>query len=1084
MPKTPFNRLLFNRILSGEQPVPVAVTDGGFFVYLFNSDEETVGVRSDVLSFVVEEGQWSLNARFPIDEEEVEIKNGMLLGFLDVDSEFVLYEVKRITPQEPDDIVQVYAEHAAMCDLIDEVVLGKAVTNGSAGYAVTKAIENTRYTLESDTSSGTASTSFYYKSVWECLLKIIEKWNCAIRFRYTFSGMRITHRYIRVLERAGDDRGKRFEMWKDIENVGVTYDDTNVVTAVYGRGKGEVVGEDDEGNPTYGRRTTFASIAWRKAGGDPTDKPINQEYVEDTVATALYGRCGRPRWRVYIVESCTDPETLLQKTWEYLQANCEPQFEASLTVQNLEEVYGFQHEAVRVGDGVLVIADRAGIELSARVEHISRDYISKEQTVVEMGNFRRSSVDFQSKLMEAARKAESTAAIGADTVLKNKSLVDGIIDTMKTLIQSSGTHFYTDDSDGSFVWENDSQTKAVKITGNGILIASSKTGSEWSFTTAIDGDGIVANSITSGALHTTLIRILGSNMFYWDSANIHIFDPNNTDNEIRIGEYDDTHYGIGFSQDGGLTWKTAIDFSGAHVTAEDRYSGVAVDKNSLVYIADKDGKCAAATSVCKVIGYTGSTKVTPTVSSVTGTPTGMSVSVGAASEYEIPITISVPANATLGGSGQQSGELKVNVTSPVAMELKINWCKVNAGVPGANGSDGKEGAPGANGYNQVVVQLFQRSASSPSLPSSALTYTFATGAITGSLGSWSRSIPFGTNPCFTTSAVVASSNASTEIVASAWIAAVKLVENGTDGHDGSPGADGTNNASVYLYKRAAYAPTSPSADTTYTFATGTLTGQLDGWSQAMLGTDGTPCWVILATAIGTTSTVTVTSTDWSSPVKLVEDGENGNGSQTYCQGTAPVPTEVTLFEGDLWIDNSDGGDNKLYRWNGSKWLSVQDLNIPDIIQQLVAATATLSVLSESIESKVDASYLTGQIGAVVETFNSTLTQQANQLTAAFNSSIKTATGAVDEKYSTLIRLSGDGVEIGKSDSNFKTLLANDRLSFVEYENGTSVEVAYVSDKKLYITDAQVTSELAIGEGIHKLWKWRRTSTGLSLRYES
>ena len=104
--------------------------------------------------------------------------------------------------------------------------------------------------------------------------------------------------------------------------------------------------------------------------------------------------------------------------------------------------------------------------------------------------------------------------------------------------------------------------------------------------------------------------------------------------------------------------------------------------------------------------------------------------------------------------------------------------------------------------------------------------------------------------------------------------------------------------------------------------------------------------------------------------------------------------------------------------------------------------------------------------------------------AEFEATAQNAAGSVDTKYSTLIRASNDGVEIGKSNSAFRTLLTNERLSFRQYSGSVATEVAYISNKKLYITDAQITNSLAIGAQGKNTFVWAKTSNGLSLRYVS
>lgn len=502
--------------------------------------------------------------------------------------------------------------------------------------------------------------------------------------------------------------------------------------------------------------------------------------------------------------------------------------------------------------------------------------------------------------------------------------------------------------------------------------------------TVINGD-----NITTGTLNAQLVKISGSRDFYWNNDNIYLIDPTSDQRQIRIGAFDGTNLGIGFTKDGGKSWSTALDFNGLHINQQDEYSGVMLTATSIAFPAAADGTVTGEKMfTSNVAAYTGKASVAPTVASVTGAPEGMTVTIGTALESkEVHITITVADGVTLGNADSLNGVLSVNVTSPVVVTLRINWCKVNTG---ANGADGKPG------------------------------------------------------------------------------------KDGTDGKNGTDGTNGYNSAVVHLYKRAESAPDVPASALLYTFATASLTGTLDGWTQSLPDADGNPCWVIQSQAVARTATVSVSV--WAAPIKLVEDGEAG--AKTYYQGTPPTDAK----EQDLWIDTDD--NCKLYRYNGTEWQSVQDMNIPQILEQLISVNTTFSVLQDSIESKASSTYVTNQYDSLLKTFNSTLKQTAESLQAEFEATAQNAAGSVDTKYSTLIRASGDGVEIGKSNSAFRTLLTNERLSFMQYSGSVATEVAYISNKKLYITDAQITNSLAIGAQGKNTFVWAKTSNGLSLRYVS
>lgn len=101
-----------------------------------------------------------------------------------------------------------------------------------------------------------------------------------------------------------------------------------------------------------------------------------------------------------------------------------------------------------------------------------------------------------------------------------------------------------------------------------------------------------------------------------------------------------------------------------------------------------------------------------------------------------------------------------------------------------------------NGLNTATVYLYQRAASQPAAPSESLSYTFATGVITGGLGNWSRTIPAGTSPIYVTTATALSSGATDTITPGEWATPVLMAQNGLTGGSGTDGRRGTINTSA------------------------------------------------------------------------------------------------------------------------------------------------------------------------------------------------------------------------------------------------------------------------------------------------
>ncbi|MDD4279380.1 MAG: hypothetical protein PHX74_06555, partial [Candidatus Sumerlaeales bacterium] len=135
---------------------------------------------------------------------------------------------------------------------------------------------------------------------------------------------------------------------------------------------------------------------------------------------------------------------------------------------------------------------------------------------------------------------------------------------------------------------------------------------------------------------------------------------------------------------------------------------VFLSNENVTFAGNAAGQVAKITPVCNVVAYTGTTKVTPTVGTVSGAVTGMTVTKGSAVSNEIPISIAIAANATLGGAGAQAGTLTVPITSPVSTTLYIRWSKVNTGAAGVNAVVFSLYAPGGtvfvNGSGTLSIQ--------------------------------------------------------------------------------------------------------------------------------------------------------------------------------------------------------------------------------------------------------------------------------------------------------------------------------------------------------------------------------------------
>lgn len=136
--------------------------------------------------------------------------------------------------------------------------------------------------------------------------------------------------------------------------------------------------------------------------------------------------------------------------------------------------------------------------------------------------------------------------------------------------------------------------------------------------------------------------------------------------------------------------------------------------------------------------------------------------------------------------------------------------------------------------------------------------------------------------------------------------------------------------------------------------------------------------------------------------------------------------------------------------------------------KLAAVHAQISTEADSIRSEVQATYaLSSDMSQVREQVGTLAEQTENNYTWAvtrineLQTDLTTATEATEEQLNilrTYMTFGEDGLVIGKTGNPFTFRVVNDRLAF--YMNNT--EVAYLSNNKLYVTQAEILTKLQIG----------------------
>ena len=395
-------------------------------IYLFNQTEELIDVIDEAslaeFTHTIELNQFDRSSfEIPIDYKPNIIKEVQFFGFQSKGGAFCLF---RVSEKSYDISLTIQGIDRAESDLNSFIIENKR-PGGTADQVLSGILEGTGYQLGNvDGLTRTGKLSFYYISVRQALVKIIESYACEFKIRYTFVENKIIGRYIDLNQRFGRVTGHQFEYGSNILNVTYEESSDDVVTALIGRGKGEQ-STDDTGEATggYGRRIQFKEVDWSVARGDLVDKPAGQNYVTNESARNVYGlhQNGviKHRFGVYTNEDIEDPVELLKATYKELQRLSVPivTFKA-----NLLDLANAIEQDIWIGDSVGIVRDQIGISFEARIHKLTIDKLDNNRSVAELGDYQ----TLQAKDRATRQQAIIDAVSGFSESLIEKAVVDEV----------------------------------------------------------------------------------------------------------------------------------------------------------------------------------------------------------------------------------------------------------------------------------------------------------------------------------------------------------------------------------------------------------------------------------------------------------------------------------------------------------------------------------------------------------------------------------------------------------------------------------------------------------------------------------
>lgn len=394
----------------------------------------------------------------------------------------------------------------SIAELSRTYIEDKRNRNANAKACLAKALEGTRWIIGSvatGTITGTANLAFYHCTVLDAIQKTADTYGLEVQTEYQPdpTGNRIGRRIIHLVEHRGStNTTKRLEYGKDLTQIKRDIDSGDVITRLYGWGKGiEQTNEEGEATGGYSHKISFADVNHGKP------------YVQDDQALANWGIPGPDGTRHHSEAAvdfpdCEDPKELLTLTKNALKTRATPVVSYTADVTALGQA-GYDPEGTDVGDSVQIIdtSFTTPLRLEGRILQIEEDLAgSLADTKITLGNIRQSYTQRLAAQQQALDKlvsnsgAWNSAAGGAGPYMKD------LIDRINQIMNATGGYTYLKPGQGIYVYdkpEDQNPTQCIHIGGGYWRIADhKKANGDWDFRSLANGKGIFAGAIYTGLL--------------------------------------------------------------------------------------------------------------------------------------------------------------------------------------------------------------------------------------------------------------------------------------------------------------------------------------------------------------------------------------------------------------------------------------------------------------------------------------------------------------------------------------------------------------------------------------------------------
>lgn len=404
----------------------------------------------------------------------------------------------------------------SIAELSRTYIEDKRNRNANAKACLAKALEGTRWTVgtvETGTRTRIADLAFYHCTVLEAVQKTADTYGLEAQTEYQPdpTGNRIGQRIIHLVEHRGQTTStKRFEYGKDLTQIKRDIDAGDVITRLYGWGKGiEQTNEEGEATGGYSRKISFADVN----NGKP--------YIQDDQALANWGIVGADGTKHHSEAAvdfpdCEDPKELLNLTKAALKTRTTPTVSYTADVTALGQA-GYDPEGTDVGDSVQIIdtSFTTPLRLEGRILQIEEDLAgSLADTKITLGNIRQTYTQRMAAQQQALDKLVSNSGAWNSAAGGTGPYMKDLIDRINQIMNATGGYTYLKPGQGIYVYdkpEDQNPTQCIHIGGGYWRIADhKKPNGDWDFRALANGKGIFADTVFTGRLSDA------AGLNYWD----------------------------------------------------------------------------------------------------------------------------------------------------------------------------------------------------------------------------------------------------------------------------------------------------------------------------------------------------------------------------------------------------------------------------------------------------------------------------------------------------------------------------------------------------------------------------------------